>query len=72
MCFELLCTNILVVCKIGKVLFSTKFYFLQMRNKTFCSVKKVYKAVEDFPREHVKKCCSSVKMLVGSSKRVNQ
>ena len=38
MCFELFCTNVLVVGKIGKVLFSTKLYFLRMRNKTFCSV----------------------------------
>ena len=38
MCFELLCTNVLVVGKIGKVLFSTYLHFLQMRNKTFCSV----------------------------------
>ena len=38
MCFELLCTNVLVVGKIGKVLFSTYLYFLEMRNKTFCSV----------------------------------
>ena len=37
MCFELLCTNVLVVSIIGKLLFTTYLYFLQRRNKNFCS-----------------------------------
>ena len=38
MVFELLCTNVLVVGKTGKVLLTLPMYFLQMGNQIFCSV----------------------------------